>query len=167
MIDRINIHNGIHVIANEIFIYEDINESDIMIFSNNIKKFVENEFDSYVLKNEEDLLDFIPERNKGAFKDYTTGYVRKMQIWIDCNPVEIERKDIPVKEIINNMPNNTGLKKALVIGGISTIVAIGISIFTSGWFIIFAEFLVLIIAYYIYIKEKNKEEAKKIPRMVQ
>ena len=83
MIDRINIRSGINKIANQVFITEDLTKDDIDIFVNEIIKFVTNEFDAYISQNEQDLISFIPEQNKAAFKDFTNGYVRKMQEWME------------------------------------------------------------------------------------
>ena len=56
MIDRINIHSGIRKIADEIFITSEISNDDIDIFVNDVAKFIMNEFDAYVSKNEREII---------------------------------------------------------------------------------------------------------------
>ena len=158
MIDRINIHSGIRKIADEIFITSEISNDDIDIFVNDVAKFIMNEFDAYVSKNERDIICFIPENNQDMFKDFTNGYVRKMQEWMDDNPVQIKAIEIPVERIVEKIPNGDAIKKALTIAGVGTIVAIGISFFTPTLVAIIAELIVLGIAYKVYKKENNVQE---------
>lgn len=163
MIDRINIECGIREIANKIFITSEITESDIEIFINEIIIFVENEFDSYVRKNEKELVHFImDEKKKEAFCDFSVGYVRKMQDWMDENPLEVKKTEIPVETIVENMYNKTAIKKALLSAGIGTIVAVGISFFTSSLIAFFAELIVLGIAYKVYKDNNNLTEVKRM-----
>lgn len=167
MIDRINIECGIREIANKIFITSEIAESDIEIFINEIIIFVENEFDSYVRRNEEELVHFImDEKKKEAFCDFSIGYVRKMQDWMDKNPLEVKKTEFPVETIVENMSDKTAIKKALLSAGIGTIVAIGISFFTSSVIAFFAELIVLGIAYKVYKENNNLTEVKRMkPKM--
>lgn len=163
MIDRINIECGIREIANKIFITSEITESDIEIFINEIIIFVENEFDSYVRKNEKELVHFIvDEKKKEAFCDFSVGYVRKMQDWMNENPLEVKKTEIPVETIVENMYNKTAIKKALLSAGIGTIVAVGISFFTSSLIAFFAELIVLGIAYKVYKDNNNLTEVKRM-----
>lgn len=163
MIDRINIECGIREFANKIFITSEITESDIEIFINEIIIFVENEFDSYVRKNEKELVHFImDEKKKEAFCDFSVGYVRKMQDWMDENPLEVKKTEIPVETIVENMYNKTAIKKALLSAGIGTIVAVGISFFTSSLIAFFAELIVLGIAYKVYKDNNNLTEVKRM-----
>ena len=163
MIDRINIECGIREIANKIFITSEITESDIEIFINEIIIFVENEFDSYVRKNEKELVHFImDEKKKEAFCDFSVGYVRKMQDWMDENPLEVKKTEIPVETIVENMSDKTAIKKALLSAGIGTIVAVGISFFTSSLIAFFAELIVLGIAYKVYKENNNLTEIKRM-----
>lgn len=166
MIDRINIRSGINKIANQVFITEDLTKDDIDIFVNEIIKFVTNEFDAYISQNEQDSISFIPEQNKAAFKDFTNGYVRKMQEWMEENPVNINSIEVPLEQVVDSMPNKNAVKKALKIAGVSTIIAIGISFFTPALVAIIAEFAALCIAYKVYKNNNNYSEANNIRKSV-
>lgn len=147
MIDRTNIPNGINKIADQVFITEDLTKDDIDIFVNEVIKFVTNEFEAYINYKEEDFISFIPEQNKAAFKDFTNGYVRKMQEWIEDNPVNVNSIEIPLEQVVDSMPNRDAVKKALIIAGVGTIIIIGISFFTPALVSIIAEITALCIAY--------------------
>lgn len=166
MIDRINIRSGINKIANQVFITEDLTKDDIDIFANEIIKFVTNEFDAYISQNEQDSISFIPEQNKAAFKDFTNGYVRKMQEWMEENPVNINSIEVPLEQVVDSIPNKNAVKKALKIAGVSTIITIGISFFTPALVAIIAEFAALCIAYKVYKKSNNYSEANNIRKSV-
>lgn len=161
MIDRTNIPNGINKIADQVFITEDLTKDDIDIFVNEVIKFVTNEFEAYINYKEEDFISFIPEQNKAAFKDFTNGYVRKMQEWIEDNPVNVNSIEIPLEQVVDSMPNRDAVKKALIIAGVGTIITIGISFFTPALVAIIAEFVALCIAYKVY-KNNNCREANNI-----
>lgn len=161
MIDRINIRNGIGKIADQIFITEDISKDDINIFMNEVIKFVTNEFDAYVREKEQDLI-FSSEKKREAFNDFTDGYVRNMQEWMEENPVEISSIEVPLEQVVDSMPNRDAVKKALTIAGVGTIITIGISFFTPALVAIIAEFVALCIAYKVYKKNNNYREANNI-----
>lgn len=161
MIDRINIRNGIDKIADQIFITEDISKDDINIFMNEVIKFVTNEFDAYVREKEQDLI-FLSEKKREAFNDFTYGYVRNMQEWMEENPVEISSIEVPLEQVVDSMPNRDAVKKALTIAGVGTIITIGISFFTPALVAIIAEFVALCIAYKVYKKNNNYREANNI-----
>ena len=91
MIDRVNIQKGIRTIAEEIFITKDISNDDVDIFTKDIVRFIMNEFDGYICRNENDYICFIPEDKQKDFKDFSNGYVRKMQEWMDENQLYITR----------------------------------------------------------------------------
>lgn len=154
MIDRINIRNGIDKIADQIFITEDISKDDINIFMNEVIKFVTNEFDAYVREKEQDLI-FLSEKKREAFNDFTYGYVRKMQEWMEENPVEICSIEVPLEQVVDFMPNRDAVKKALTIAGVGTIITIGISFFTPALVAIVAEFVALCIAYKVYKRNND------------
>ncbi len=162
MIDRINIRSGINKISDQIFITEDITEDDVDIFVNEIIKFVTNEFDAYISQNEQDLISFIPEQNKAAFKDFTNGYVRKMQEWMEENPVNVNSIEVPLEQVADSMPNRDAVKKALTIAGVGTIITIGVSFFTPTLVAIIVEFVALCIAYKVYKKNNDYREANNI-----
>lgn len=162
MIDRTDIHDGINKIANQVFITEDITKDDIDIFVNEIIKFVTNEFEAYVNYREQEFFPHIPEQNKAAFKDFTNGYIRKMQEWMDENPVNVRPIEIPLEQVVDSMPDRDAIKKALTIAGVGTIITIGISFFTPALVAIIAEFLALCIAYKVYKKNNNYREANNI-----
>ena len=166
MIDRINIRSGINKIANQVFITEDLTKDDIDIFVNEIIKFVTSEFDAYISQNEQDLISFIPEQNKAAFKDFTNGYVRKMQEWMEENPVNVNLIEVPLEQVADSMPNRDAVKKALTIAGVGTIITIGISFFTPALVAIIAEFVALCIAYKVYKKKNNYSEANNIRKSI-
>lgn len=161
MIDRINIRNGIDKIADQIFITEDISKDDINIFMNEVIKFVTNEFDAYVREKEQNLI-FLSEKKREAFNDFTYGYVRNMQEWMEENPVEISSIEVPLEQVVDSMPNRDAVKKALTIAGVGTIITIGISFFTPALVAIIAEFVALCIAYKVYKKNNNYREANNI-----
>ena len=161
MIDRTDIHDGINKIANQVFITEDITKDDIDIFVNEIIKFVTNEFEAYVNYREQEFFSHIPEQNKAAFKDFTNGYIRKMQEWMDENPVNVSSIEISLEQVVDSMPNRDAVKKALTIAGVGTIITIGISFFTPALVAIIAEFVALCIAYKVY-KNNNCREANNI-----
>lgn len=162
MINRINIHSGIRRIADEIFITNEISNGDIDIFVNDIAKFIMNEFDAYVSQNERKLICFIPENKQELFKDFTNGYVRKMQEWMDENPVVKKTIEIPVEQIVEQMPNNEAIKKALSVASVGTIVAICLSFFTPTLVAIIGELIALGIAYRVYKKENNIKETRNV-----
>ena len=164
MIDRVNIQDGIREIAKKIFTLPEITESDIDIFINEVIKFVSNKFDSFVRNNEKDLIGRYHDlaKNQTAFTDFSTGYVRKMQEWMEVNPVEIRKIEIPVDEVVERIPNNDAIKKALVTAGIGTIIAVCVSFFTSALVAIIAELVALGIAYKIYKKENRYNEVQRI-----
>lgn len=164
MIDRINIRSGINKISDQIFITEDITEDDVDIFVNEVIKFVTNEFDTYIIKKEQDLILFIPEKNRTAFKDFTNGYARKMQEWMEENPVNVNSIEIPLEQAVDSMSNRDAIKKALAIAGVGTIITIGISFFTPALAAIIAEFVALCIAYKVYKKNNDYREANNIRR---
>ena len=166
MIDRINIRSGINKIANQVFITEDLTKDDIDIFVNEIIKFVTNEFDAYISQNEQDLISFIPEQNKAAFKDFTNGYVRKMQEWMEENPVNVNSIEVPLEQVADSMPNRDAVKKALTIAGVGTIITIGVSFFTPTLVAIIVEFVALCIAYKVYKKNNNYSEANNIRKSI-
>lgn len=166
MIDRINIRSGINKIADQVFITKDLTKDDIDIFVNEIIKFVTNEFDAYISQNEQDLISFIPKQNKAAFKDFTNGYVRKMQEWMEENPVNVNSIEVPLEQVVDSMPNSDAVKKALTIAGIGTIITIGISFFTPALVAIIAEFVALCIAYKVYKKNNNYSEANNIRKSI-
>lgn len=161
MIDRFNIRNGINKIADQIFITEDISKDDINIFMNEVIKFVTNEFDAYVREKEQNLI-FSSEKKREAFNDFTYGYVRKMQEWMEENPVEISSIEVPLEQVVDSMPNRDAVKKALTIAGVGTIITIGISFFTPALVAIIAEFVALCIAYKVYKRNNNYREANNI-----
>lgn len=161
MIDRTNIPNGINKIADQVFITEDLTKDDIDIFVNEVIKFVTNEFEAYINYKEEDFISFIPEQNKAAFNDFTNGYVRKMQEWMEKNPVEVSSIEVPLEQVVDSMPNRDAVKKALTIAGVGSIITIGISFFTPALVAIIAEFVALCIAYKVY-KNNNCREANNI-----
>lgn len=163
MIDRINIRNGIDKIADQIFITEDISKDDINIFMNEVIKFVTNEFDAYVREKEQDLI-FLSEKKREAFNDFTYGYVRKMQEWMEENPVEICSIEVPLEQVVDFMPNRDAVKKALTIAGVGTIITIGISFFTPALVAIVAEFVALCIAYKVYKRNNDYNEVNNIRR---
>lgn len=166
MIDRINIRSGINKIADQVFITEDLTKDDIDIFVNEIIKFVTNEFDAYISQNEQDLISFIPEQNKAAFKDFANGYVRKMQEWMEENPVNVNLIEVPLEQVVDSMPNKNAVKKALTIAGVGAIITIGISFFTPALVAIIAEFVALCIAYKVYKKNNNYSEANNIRKSI-
>lgn len=161
MIDRFNIRNGINKIADQIFITEDISKDDINIFMNEVIKFVTNEFDAYVREKEQNLI-FSSEKKREAFNDFTYGYVRKMQEWMEENPVEISSIEVPLEQVVDSIPNRDAVKKALTIAGVGTIITIGISFFTPALVAIIAEFVALCIAYKVYKRNNNYREANNI-----
>lgn len=161
MIDRFNIRNGINKIADQIFITEDISKDDINIFMNEVIKFVTNEFDAYVREKEQNLI-FSSEKKREAFNDFTYGYVRKMQEWMEENPVEISSIEVPLEQVVDSMPNRDAVKKALTIAGVGTIITIGIFFFTPALVAIIAEFVALCIAYKVYKRNNNYREANNI-----
>lgn len=163
MIDRINIRNGIDKIADQIFITEDISKDDINIFMNEVIKFVTNEFDAYVREKEQDLI-FLSEKKREAFNDFTYGYVRKMQEWMEENPVEISSIEVPLEQVVDSMPNRDAVKKALTMAGVGTIITIGISFFTPALVAIVAEFVALCIAYKVYKRNNDYNEVNNIRR---
>lgn len=160
MIDRFNIRNGINKIADQIFITEDISKDDINIFMNEVIKFVTNEFDAYVREKEQNLI-FSSEKKREAFNDFTNGYVRKMQEWMEKNPVEVSSIEVPLEQVVDSMPNRDAVKKALTIAGVGSIITIGIFFFTPALVAIIAEFVALCIAYKVY-KNNNCREANNI-----
>lgn len=160
MIDRINIRKGINKIADQIFITEDISKDDINIFMNEVIKYVTNEFDTYVREKEQDLI-FLSEKKRETFNDFTYGYVRKMQEWMEKNPVEVSSIEVPLEQVVDSMPNRDAVKKALTIAGVGSIITIGISFFTPALVAIIAEFVALCIAYKVY-KNNNCREANNI-----
>lgn len=160
MIDRFNIRNGINKIPDQIFITEDISKDDINIFMNEVIKFVTNEFDAYVREKEQNLI-FSSEKKREAFNDFTNGYVRKMQEWMEKNPVEVSSIEVPLEQVVDSMPNRDAVKKALTIAGVGSIITIGISFFTPALVAIIAEFVALCIAYKVY-KNNNCREANNI-----
>lgn len=162
MIDRVHIQEGISNIVDEIFLVEEVLDSDIEIFVKEVIRFVEREFDTYVKKNEIELIEFIPQAKKKEFNDFSNGYVRKMRCWMDEHPVNIRKLEIPTEKIVENMPNQVAVKEALAIAGIGTIVVIGISFFTSALVAIIAEIIALSIAYAVYKKKNNVKEVQKI-----
>lgn len=162
MIDRVNIQNGIRTIAEEIFITKEISNDDVDIFVKDIVRFITNEFDGYICKNEHDYICFIPEDRQKDFKDFSNGYVRQMQEWMDENPLDITRIEIPIEQIVETLPNGDAVKKALKIAGICTIMAIGISFFAPASVAIIAEFIALGIAYKVYKSQNNLREIHKI-----
>lgn len=166
MIDRINIRSGINKIADQVFITEDLTKDDIDIFVNEIIKFVTNEFDAYISQNEQDLISFIPEQNKAVFKNFTNGYVRKMQEWMEENPVKLNLIEVPLEQVVDSMPNKNVVKKALTIAGVGTIITIGISFFTPALVAIIAEFVALCIAYKVYKKNNNYSEANNVRKSI-
>lgn len=163
MIDRINIRNGIDKIADQVFITEDISKDDINIFMNEVIKFVTNEFDAYVREKEQDLI-FLSEKKREAFNDFTYGYVRKMQEWMEENPVEISSIEVPLEQVVDSMPNQDAVKKALTMAGVGTIITIGISFFTPALVAIVAEFVALCIAYKVYKRNNDYNEVNNIRR---
>lgn len=163
MIDRINIRNGIEKIADQVFITEDISKDDINIFINELIKLVTNEFDAYVREKEQNLI-FSSEKKREAFNDFTNGYVRKMQEWMEENPVEVSSIEVPLEQVVDSMPNRDAVKKALTIAGVGTIITIGISFFTPALVAIVAEFVTLCIAYKVYKKNNDYNEANNIRR---
>ena len=165
MIDRINIRSGINKIANQVFITEDLTKDDIDIFVNEIIKFVTNEFDAYISQNEQDLISFIPEQKKAAFKDFTNGYVRKMQEWMEENPVNVNSIEVPLEQVADSMPNRDAVKKALTIAGVGTIITIGVSFFTPTLVAIIVEFVALCIAYKVYKKNNNYNECPQTSKL--
>lgn len=163
MLNRINIECNIRKIANDFFTSCEITESEIEMFINEIIIFVDNEFDSYIRNNEKELIHFVLyEKKKEAFNDFSTGYVRKMQKWIEDNPIQIRRIEIPVEDIVENLPNKSAIKKALIAAGIGTIITIGISFFAPTLLAIIAEFLALGIAYRLYKKYNNSIELQNL-----
>jgi len=93
------------------------------------------------------------------FSDFYNGYRQQMKDWIKNHKIQIREMKLSDWEQSNNNSQERDSKTILIKGaGIGTLIAVGLFIFTNIWVALAAEILALGMTYYIYKKDKEKEQ---------
>lgn len=138
---------------------EEINEENLKTFAESTKLIAQSVFEEYILEVDRQYTNGVFKIEDIAlldkFMDFKNGYRSTMKDWIAEKGITLQELKIAPTISCPNLSKEDLAKLPMLIGGLGTLVAVGIFITSNVWVALAAELLCLGIAAAVYEKQKN------------
>ncbi len=138
---------------------EEINEENLKTFAESTKLIAQSVFEEYILEVDRQYTNGVFKIEDMAlldkFMDFKNGYRSTMKEWIAEKGITLQELKIDPTISCPNLSKEDLAKLPMLIGGLGTLVAVGIFITSNVWVALAAELLCLGIAAAVYEKQKN------------
>lgn len=138
---------------------EKINEENLKTFAESTKLIAQSVFEEYILEVDRQYTNGVLKIEDIAlldkFMDFKNGYRSTMKEWIAEKGITLQELKIDPTISCPNLSKEDLAKLPMLIGGLGTLVAVGIFITSNVWGALAAELLCLGIAAAVYEKQKN------------
>ena len=138
---------------------EEINEENLKTFAESTKLIAQSVFEEYILEVDRQYTNGVFKIEDIAlldkFMDFKNGYRSTMKEWIAEKGITLQELKIDPTISCPNLSKEDLAKLPMLIGGLGTLVAVGIFITSNVWGALAAELLCLGIAAAVYEKQKN------------
>lgn len=138
---------------------EEINEENLKTFAESTKLIAQSVFEEYILEVDRQYTNGVFKIEDMAlldkFMDFKNGYRSTMKEWIAEKGITLQELKIDPTISCPNLSKEDLAKLPMLIGGLGTLVAVGIFITSNVWGALAAELLCLGIAAAVYEKQKN------------
>jgi hypothetical protein len=138
---------------------EEINEENLKTFAESTKLIAQSVFEEYILEVDRQYTNGVFKIEDIAlldkFMDFKNGYRSTMKDWIAEKGITLQELKIDPTISCPNLSKEDLAKLPMLIGGLGTLVAVGIFITSNVWVALAAELLCLGIAAAVYEKQKN------------
>lgn len=155
--DLYRLENEVHQKAKEYL--EEINEENLKMFAESTKLIAQSVFEEYILEVDRQYTNGVFKIEDMAlldkFMDFKNGYRSTMKEWIAEKGITLQELKIDPTISCPNLSKEDLAKLPMLIGGLGTLVAVGIFITSNVWVALAAELLCLGIAAAVYEKQKN------------
>lgn len=139
---------------------EEIKEENLKTFVESTKLIAQSVFEEYILEVDRQYTNGVFKIEDMAlldkFMDFKNGYRSTMKEWIAEKGITLQELKIDPTISYPNLSKEDLAKLPMLIGGLGTLVAVGIFITSNVWVALAAELLCLGIAAAVYEKQKNK-----------
>lgn len=162
-VNRVAIYDRLQELANDYL--KELDESNILLFANQAKAMLDDEFDEFVIAQEriytEDPIRAI--KDKTAMLDFTdiqSGYRRQMQTWVNNHPVVVNSQRISVDDLPNFLPfqKRKAFRRSVSTLGIGTLLVVGLRALTHTDWIYLGELLVLALTGQQYMEGRKADD---------
>lgn len=155
--DLYRLETEVHQKAKEFL--EEINEENLKTFAESTKLIAQSVFEEYILEVDRQYTNGVFKIEDMAlldkFMDFKNGYRSTMKEWIAEKGINLPELKIDPTISCPNLSKEDLAKLPMLIGGLGTLVAVGIFITSNVWVALAAELLCLGIAAAVYEKQKN------------
>lgn len=162
MMDVVRLETEVRQKAQEYL--DDISEESLKAFAESTKYIAQSVLENYLLSVDDIYTNGalkIGNTDKfNMFIDFHDGYRAKMKKWISKNEISIGEMKVTPALRYPELEEENITNKPIAIGGVGTLVAVGLFIFTEMWIAVAAELLALGAAAYMYKRSKKKREKK-------
>lgn len=155
--DLYRLETEVHQKAKEFL--EEINEENLKTFAESTKLIAQSVFEEYILEVDRQYTNGVFKIEDmtllDKFMDFKNGYRSTMKEWIAEKGITLQELKIDPTISCPNLSKEDLAKLPMLIGGLGTLVAVGIFITSNVWVALAAELLCLGIAAAVYEKQKN------------
>lgn len=155
--DLYRLETEVHQKAKEFL--EEINEENLKTFAESTKLIAQSVFEEYILEVDRQYTNGVFKIEDmtllDKFMDFKNGYRSTMKEWIAEKGITLQELKIDPTISCPNLSKEDLAKLPMLIGGLGTLVAVGIFITANVWVALAAELLCLGIAAAVYEKQKN------------